>query len=783
MLSINKKNIQNNNLKITNTHRRAKPKFLPGVTTPREFKNSGNNLLQPTPPDHDLEKAQSTYFLNTFDSYNQFESYASLSEGVIKSATVKFLIDNRTPQPQISFFNGNFIDSNGSHPNYVQFHYYFAQKRFGLTDSLDDFNNETYFTNDLAKKKFIAGTLQFYEYLDTNGNNHSLFGVQFYPQDVIAESTLLYALKQVKAAIKFNGYPLAFISYGSQQTINSIGEEILNLEIRPMTIEQIYSGISYVPMQKGTTYGFLRFLKFYQKGEELQNALDDLGPMDIPIFEELPLDLSVVAGVITTIIQDAGAHVNLKSKERNTPNMVLRDKEELKKLEILNNKPVKLVVGNEKSEITLLDDPDQVQKFHIEKMASKKWTKIKSGKDQEVILFDNMAKQYSPQQLVDKAYSYGGKASKLALLANKNIVGVGSTLANKYSYRLSPMGFAIPVDYYFQFINSNSELNKKLSDLINKEMGLNGEVPPSSKQRVQLVKEVQNLFYQAVVPDNLIQELSKQTHALINAALQTYPKSEIKKIKVRSSSNAEDIPQFDGAGLHSSYSANINKLGAFDQICKIEIAKDDDGVSTKEEIVPNTLLCAIKGVYASLWNKRAIEERNYARIDQQSATMGIAVNIGYDFRKKTEDIKEIANAVLVTRIINTKGLYGYRLSVNTKDNLVTNPTPKTQSEVLLATFLDINEKPQFSFIQFAKPEVNNPVLDKPLLNNETYEKIIDIARSVEKSYCKEIKKYYPYGNCDWVVGDPDKPSSLDMEFKIFSNGEVLIKQVREFSGE
>jgi hypothetical protein len=775
---------------------REKPKFLPGVSSPRKSSRpGGGNQLMPAPPDASMDKARSTYFLNSFDSFEQFDIYASLSEGVIKGSSVKFLIDNRNPKPQVSFMNGNFTDVSGNRPDYVQFHYYFAQRTYGITESLEAFNNETYFTNELVKKKFIAGTLQLYEFVNSEGNKQSILGIQFYPQDVIAENTLLFAVKQVKEAVKFSGYPLAFVAYGSQQTVKTIGEQMQGLGVNPMTVEQIYSGISYVPMQKGTTYGFLRFLKFYQKGEALQAALDDLGPLDIPVFEELPLDLSVVAGVITTVIQDAGAHVNLKSKERSTPNMVLKDKEQLAAIESLNNKPIKLVVGNEKPEFISLEDQDHdleaanaiVQKFHADRMAAKKSVRIKSGKDKEVVLFDTMAQQYSISQLADKASSYGGKASKLALLASEDMVGVDSPLAKKYSYRLSPMGFSIPVDYYFQLVKANPILKMKLDELINKEMALKGQMPPSPKQRAELVKEVQSLFYQAAVPESLVQEVAKQAKELISFAGKVYPKSEIKKVKVRSSSNAEDIPQFDGAGLHSSYAANIHKLGEATEICKVEIAKEDDGVTTKEEIVPNTLLCAIKGVYASLWNKRAIEERNFAKIHQRSATMGIAINVGYDFRKKSEEIKEVANAVLVTRIINAKGIYGYRLSLNTKDNLVTNPTPQTQSEIVLATFLDLKEKPQYSFIQFAKLNAASPVMDKPLLqvdgSYDYYDRIIEIARYVESNYCKHFPKYYPYGNCTWVVGDPEKPSSLDMEFKIYSNGEVLIKQVREFSGQ
>jgi hypothetical protein len=34
-----------------------------------------------------------------------------------------------------------------------------------------------------------------------------------------------------------------------------------------------------------------------------------------------------------------------------------------------------------------------------------------------------------------------------------------------------------------------------------------------------------------------------------------------------------------------------------------------------------------------------------------------------------------------------------------------------------------------------------------------------------------------------VTFDPDKPTSLDMEFKLYESGEFLCKQVREFAGQ
>lgn len=741
--------------------------FLPGKTSPLKPKPSAHK--QPS-PNAAFAPAISLPSLSSLNSEEQFYSAATLSEGFIKGAVVKFIIDNRSDVSKVYFINGNYKE-NDKTPEYVQYHYYFAQNQLNANLSLDQFNNSTYFTNDLKSKKFIAGTLQKYNILQ-NSENVSFYGIQFYPQDYISDGSMFFAAKAIKNVLNIPDATIKVVSSGSQQRTISIVDQLKDLNIEATAVDKIYAGIPFIPMQNGTAYGYLRL---NPKGE----ALDNLMPTDIPVFDELPLDLSVVSGVITTIIQDAGSHVNLKSKERHTPNMVLRDPHGIQNLQQFDGKPVKLVVDGESYSVTP-STAKQVTAEYNKKNKSKKWIKIVSGNEKALISFDQAAVKSKPFELVDGAKSYGGKAAKLMLLAHNRMAGVGSSIQKKMGYRLTPIGFGVPVTAYQNFVNSNPTLKQKIQNLVEAEMGIKGKVPPSPKQRLEAIKEIQSLFYQTELSSEFAQQLAAQVQELQATAQATYPKSKVKKLKIRSSATAEDIPHFDGAGLHSSFSAEIDNLGDPKEVCKVVVSQD--GVTTKEEVEPETILCAVKGVFASLWNKRAVEERNFAKIDQSSAVMGLAINTNYDFRKKTEVIKEIANAVLVTRIINTRGVYGYRLSVNTDENLVTNPTPGTQTEIIYASFANTNEAPQFSFIQYAKTDAKEAALDKPLLAPDVYSKMIEIARSVETSYCRNISSYYPGKNCNYVTFDVDKPSSLDMEFKIYSNGEVLLKQAREFSG-
>jgi hypothetical protein len=58
--------------------------------------------------------------------------------------------------------------------------------------------------------------------------------------------------------------------------------------------------------------------------EDVQNNSEKfkaLTPLSIPVFAELPMDLSVVAGAITLKQQNLLSHVQLKSRARHTPNL------------------------------------------------------------------------------------------------------------------------------------------------------------------------------------------------------------------------------------------------------------------------------------------------------------------------------------------------------------------------------------------------------------------------------------------------------------------------------
>jgi hypothetical protein len=665
--------------------------------------------------------------------------------------SMKFLVDARNPGAKKAYFiNANYTVA-GKTPEYVKYHYNFAQKQLGITDSNTQFNDSTYF-NDA--KRFYAGTIQTYQLAD---GQPPVYAVQLYPDDVIHDGGIVELVKVLRQQFKIPGARMMFVAGGPQQTFGSVRAQLTALGYEAMTIEQVLGGVKYLPLNPGEAWGYLRIFP--------QNQ-GDLRPTDIVVFDELPLDLSVVAGTITRVFQDVTSHVNLKSKERGTPNMVLRDASPSNaKLAAFANKPVHLVVGKAGYEIKATTAAIVEAKY--KERTNKPWIPLPAVSEPNLVWYDAMCPTLSTS-CTQQGNRFGGKAAMLGFLSNKSVLGRQNqpgTPSAKLGYDLTPQGFSIPVQWYRDFVNApeNAALKAKLATLVQKEKDGNW----SPAERKAMSTEVQQLFYKGRVPAAQLAMVQAQIARL----KQLEPSME--KMKFRSSANAENIPNFDGAGLHDSFSVKLSSTDAPDFACRIE--EDQDGVVTKLEIKPKTAQCGIKGVFASLWNTRAIEERSFARLDHATAAMGIAVVPAYDSESEVA-----ANGVIITRAVNSD-ILAYTLSVQKDNNLVTNPDPGTISQMSLATFAAIDRPARFTLVRYATPVRDQAPLTTSVLPEATMQQITDLTKTVEQAYCK-VKPGYYAGDCRYVSLDDTKPRALDLEFKYLQNGQFVLKQAREFHG-
>jgi hypothetical protein len=537
-----------------------------------------------------------------------------------------------------------------------------------------------------------------------------------------------------------------------------VDSKLKELGYEALTIEQVLGSVTYLPLNPGEAWGNLRVFPKDQ-GDTL--------PTDILVFDELPLDLSVCAGTITKVFQDVTSHVNLKSKERGTPNMVMRDASATNAvLAKFKDKPVHLVVG--KSGFTIEATTQAIVDQKLKERTSGPVQKLALRAEPNLVWYDDMCKVLGPSCTAN-GDRFGGKAANLGFLANRDVLGRKAQRGSQSQiagYDITPQGFAIPLSFYNDFLAlpENAAVKAKVTALIAAERG--GKLSPN--QRKALSTELQQLFYGAKVPPAQLAAVQAQVERLKGMV----PKLE--KLKLRSSANAEDIPNFDGAGLHDSFSVKLSSTDNADLSCTRE--ESLDGVVTKIDMKPKTVQCAIKGVYASLWNPRAIEERSFARIDHATAAMGLAVVPAYDTESEVA-----ANGVLITRAVNSDFL-AYTLGLQQENNLVTNPDPGTTAQMTLATFGGGDHPTRFTTTRFAKPKANAPPLTTSVMTDAKLNQIVNMTIAVEVAYCRVKRGYYP-GDCRNVWLDETKPRSLDLEFKLLENEHFVLKQMREFHGD
>ena len=339
-------------------------------------------------------------------------------------------------------------------PDEAKYHYFFARAALGIPESLATFNEVTYFS---PTKRYAAGVVHTY-HLD--GAVEPVYGLQFYPQDVVREEGIVAVATVVAAQVRIPGASLAFVQTGSQQTTATIGDALRAAGLGSFTLDQVLGSIRYLPLNAGEAWGHLRI--FPTPGQRL-------APTDIPVFEELPLDLSVVAGVITKAVQDSNSHVNLKSKERGTPNMVLRDAgPDHPRLQPWRDRPVHFVVRADDFVLEATTDEEVARRF-AERMTGP-LRPLTTTTETQVRTFDELATG-TPAAALTASARYGAKAANLGFLAHRRVLGrlgqVGS-LSEALGYDLVPRGVAVPLAFYERFIAHppNAKLRRDLKDLL-----------------------------------------------------------------------------------------------------------------------------------------------------------------------------------------------------------------------------------------------------------------------------------------------------------------------------
>ncbi len=318
---------------------------------------------------------------------------------------MKFFVDARVPsQKKVHFINGNF-EVGGKTPDAAKYHFDFAKRQLQIPESGTEFNDVTYFAE---RKRYFAGTIQTYQL----GEQPLLYAIGLYPDDVARESEILALAQAIKKAFTIRGARLAFIASGPQQTFATISNDMRVSGFEVLSIDQVLGAVKYLPLNPGEAWGYLRIFPADQ---------GDVRPTDILVFDELPLDLSVCAATVTRVFQDVTSHVNLKSKERGTPNMVLRDASPTNaQLAPFKDKPVHLVVG--KAGFNVEATTAEVVEQKLRERLSKPTQQLTVTNEPNLVWYDDMCKTLS-SACTNNGPRFGGKAANLGFLANRDVLG------------------------------------------------------------------------------------------------------------------------------------------------------------------------------------------------------------------------------------------------------------------------------------------------------------------------------------------------------------------------
>ncbi|HUJ63807.1 MAG TPA: PEP/pyruvate-binding domain-containing protein [Kofleriaceae bacterium] len=349
-----------------------------------------------------------------------------------------------------------------------------------------------------------------------------------------------------------------------------IAPEVARRGVKTITNDEIYKSAEFQAFTKGRAVGKLHVVPLGTPYEAL-----DFARTDIALLQESYPDITPVAGIIATAFSTPLSHVNLRAGAWGIPNA--GDKRARDKYGKLDGKIVYYEVTD--TAMTLREaTPAEISELEGRIAAAKHVTLPAADLDDR--RFAMLTRMRAKDVVI-----YGTKASNLGEIVTANLDGVRV-----------PMGFGVPFHYYAQHIKQN-HLDARIDAML---------ADPQWKDptwRRDALDRLRKAIMDAPIDPDLLDKVYKRVRLKLGG----------KGVFVRSSSNSEDLPGFNGAGLYDTV-GNVRGKKALGE--------------------------ALKYVWASIWNLRAVDEREAFGIDHKQVYMGVLVQIG---------INATAAGVLVTK--------------------------------------------------------------------------------------------------------------------------------------
>ncbi len=387
-------------------------------------------------------------------------------------------------------------------------------------------------------RRFIVGTIAFQKTVDK-------YTFELWEGDLASDKLIKLAYDTINA----NFYePVAYKP-------NSIRQEDASakLGITRISADEIQKNQEYLALNTGVAVGRVHII------EKLDDTVE-IGSNEILILKELPINLPQVRGIIIAKPSTPLSHINILARGWGVPNVYIKDADKLFKE--LDTYVIELTAN--------LTD-------YKYKRADLETVKDKFVDPEEAVApSDLKVTKLAPISEMRKkdSIAYGGKSANLGEMINAKNPNI-----------VVPEGFTVPFYWYDKFMRENG-FDDKIDDLMN-----DLDFVHNPRIRRQKLEE----FRAEIVNTKFDKQLEAE---IINRW-----KTELggQAVFVRSSSNAEDLPNFSGAGLYSSVA----------------------NVKTDEKIIE-----AVKKVWASLWNFEAYEARVRNYVNQREVFMSALIQVG-----------------------------------------------------------------------------------------------------------------------------------------------------------
>ena len=450
--------------------------------------------------------------------------------------------DTGYPLPHVLFV----VDRQGANKIYYvnsrryRFHRDFVNGTYLSLDRGQDFFDKNYLRAD---RRFILGTLAFQTPLKR-------WTFEFWEGDTIPA-------EQVKLVAGVIGQtffaPVAFKA-------NSLRQEGLASQLGDLprvSQSEISREQEYVPLNLARGIGRVHVIRNLDEHVEI-------GYNEILVLEDAPLHLPPVAGIITSKPSTPLAHINLLAKSWGVPNAYVKDAfEQFKAYDtrwiVFETKPGGFTVK--------FADNDALGEYQ---------KRVKARLDMMSPRFDLSVKRLASlsQQRARSVVAYGAKSANLGEVLSARIPGV-----------VVPDGFTIPFYYYAQFVKQN-KLEDAIYEMLDDQKFVHD--PAYRRERLKLMRET---IQAGKFDDDLRREVLRRFHSAFKG----------QGVFVRSSTNTEDLPNFNGAGLYNTVP---------------NVTEDDK------------LVEAIKNVWSSIWNFEAYEARERAGIDHAKVYPAVLIQAG-----------------------------------------------------------------------------------------------------------------------------------------------------------